>query len=264
MAVRAHTHGWRTVTGPGTDERPPRLWPRRCGYVPSLRWLGGGGEGPGDEPVRGAALRPRRAGLATRYSATGTRKGGLAMGRAAASRTEGDSDALEELRFHWGDAYDIGAVDGVYTTPRRDGRGGRLADPSPKGCSGRSGLTTRRCRCPGTCRERAGNAPSTPEPDRACLIADGGPAAVHDLHPGTGPPGGSASGCPACGRLTAACAARPVRSAGPGGPGAGGHAVRFREDSPRELARAPPPSRPGASRIRKAPSNSSPPRSAAS
>jgi hypothetical protein len=29
------------------------------------------------------------------------------MGWAAASRAEGDTDALEELRFHWGGAYDI-------------------------------------------------------------------------------------------------------------------------------------------------------------
>ncbi len=31
------------------------------------------------------------------------------MGRAAGSRAEGDTDALEELRFHWGDAYHIAA-----------------------------------------------------------------------------------------------------------------------------------------------------------
>ena len=55
------------------------------------------------------------------------------MGRAAASRAEGDTDALEELRFHWGDAYRIAADGGVFTATRRDGRGGRLADPSPEG-----------------------------------------------------------------------------------------------------------------------------------
>ncbi len=55
------------------------------------------------------------------------------MGRAAASRAEGDTDALEELRFHWGDAYHIAAGGGVFAATRRDGRGGRLADPSPDG-----------------------------------------------------------------------------------------------------------------------------------
>jgi hypothetical protein len=55
------------------------------------------------------------------------------MGRAAASRAESDTDALEELRFHWGDAYNIVASGGVFTATRRDGRGGGLADPSPEG-----------------------------------------------------------------------------------------------------------------------------------
>ena len=55
------------------------------------------------------------------------------MGRAAASRAEGDTDALDELRFHWGDAYNIAASGGVFTATRRDGWGGRLADPSPEG-----------------------------------------------------------------------------------------------------------------------------------
>jgi hypothetical protein len=57
------------------------------------------------------------------------------MGRAVASRAEGDTDALEELRFHWGEAYDIDIdiAGGVFTATRRDGRGGRLADPSPEG-----------------------------------------------------------------------------------------------------------------------------------
>jgi len=55
------------------------------------------------------------------------------MGRAAASRAEGDTDALEELRFHWGSAYNIRAGGGVYTARRRDGRGGQLTDPLPEG-----------------------------------------------------------------------------------------------------------------------------------
>ena len=33
MAVRAHAHGWRTATGPGADERPPRLRPRSFAEV---------------------------------------------------------------------------------------------------------------------------------------------------------------------------------------------------------------------------------------
>jgi hypothetical protein len=55
------------------------------------------------------------------------------MGRAEASRAEDDTGALDELRFHWGSAYDIDAVGGVFTARRRDGRGGRLADPLPEG-----------------------------------------------------------------------------------------------------------------------------------
>ncbi len=55
------------------------------------------------------------------------------MGRAAAGRLEGDAGALEELEFHWGSAYDIAIVGGMWTAQRRDGRGGRLADPSPEG-----------------------------------------------------------------------------------------------------------------------------------
>ena len=40
---------------------------------------------------------------------------------------------LDELRFHWGTAYDIGAGDGVYTARRRDGKGAILADAVPEG-----------------------------------------------------------------------------------------------------------------------------------
>jgi len=42
-------------------------------------------------------------------------------------------DELDELRFHWGTAYDIDAADGVCTARRRDGTGGPLADSSPEG-----------------------------------------------------------------------------------------------------------------------------------
>ena len=41
----------------------------------------------------------------------------------------GQPDELGELKFHWGDAYDIGADGGMCTAQRKDGRGGTLADP---------------------------------------------------------------------------------------------------------------------------------------
>ena len=55
------------------------------------------------------------------------------MGRAAASRAEKAAGALEELEFHWGSAYDIAVIGGMWTARRRDGRGGTLADPLPEG-----------------------------------------------------------------------------------------------------------------------------------
>jgi hypothetical protein len=55
------------------------------------------------------------------------------MGRAAASRAEGDAEAVEELRFHWGSAYDIDGAGGMYTARRRDGNGVPLADAVPEG-----------------------------------------------------------------------------------------------------------------------------------
>jgi len=55
------------------------------------------------------------------------------MGRAAAGRLEGDAGALEELEFHWGSAYHVAIASAVFTATRRDGRGTRLADPSPEG-----------------------------------------------------------------------------------------------------------------------------------
>ena len=55
------------------------------------------------------------------------------MGRAGASRAEGSTDALDDLRFHWGSAYDIDLDDGMWTAWRKDGRGGELADPLPEG-----------------------------------------------------------------------------------------------------------------------------------
>jgi hypothetical protein len=51
------------------------------------------------------------------------------MGRAAQS----NADPLDELEFHWGSAYDIALVGGMWTARRKDGRGGTLADPHPEG-----------------------------------------------------------------------------------------------------------------------------------
>ncbi len=42
-------------------------------------------------------------------------------------------DQLEELRFHWGSAYEIDRAGSVCTARRRDGKGGILADPLPEG-----------------------------------------------------------------------------------------------------------------------------------
>ena len=55
------------------------------------------------------------------------------MGRGEASRAEDDTGALDELRFHWGSAYDIGADGGMFTALRRDGKGAPLTDPLPEG-----------------------------------------------------------------------------------------------------------------------------------
>jgi hypothetical protein len=55
------------------------------------------------------------------------------MGWAAAGRAGEDADALEELEFHWGSAYDINAAGGVYNARRRDGKGVPLTDPLPEG-----------------------------------------------------------------------------------------------------------------------------------
>ena len=55
------------------------------------------------------------------------------MGRVASGRLGGDVGELDELRFHWGSAYDIGAAGGVYTARRRDGKGTTLTDALPEG-----------------------------------------------------------------------------------------------------------------------------------
>ncbi len=51
----------------------------------------------------------------------------------AASWAEGDTVVLDELRFHWGSAYEIAFTGGMWTARRRDGRGAPLADPLPEG-----------------------------------------------------------------------------------------------------------------------------------
>jgi len=43
------------------------------------------------------------------------------------------SGELDELRYNWGEAYDIAADGGMCTATRRDGKGGTLADPFPEG-----------------------------------------------------------------------------------------------------------------------------------
>ena len=55
------------------------------------------------------------------------------MGRAAASQSTEEVGTLDELRFHWGEAYGIALVDGIWTARRKDGRGGMLTDPLPEG-----------------------------------------------------------------------------------------------------------------------------------
>lgn len=54
------------------------------------------------------------------------------MGRAP-SRAEQDPGPLAELEFHWGEAYHLAVVDGVWTARRKDGQGDTLTDPRPEG-----------------------------------------------------------------------------------------------------------------------------------
>ena len=58
----------------------------------------------------------------------------MTMGKAAgqAADNSGTLD-LDEIRFHWGDAYDVGRDGVMFTARRRDGRGGPLASPLPEG-----------------------------------------------------------------------------------------------------------------------------------
>ena len=61
-----------------------------------------------------------------------TQLGGTGMGRAASQPAE-EVGTLDELRFHWGSAYDIAMADGMWTARRKDSRGGTLTDPLPEG-----------------------------------------------------------------------------------------------------------------------------------
>lgn len=57
-----------------------------------------------------------------------------AMERAAGMNAAGGQPGvLDELKWHWGSAYDIAVAGGGWTARRRDGRGGILADPLPGG-----------------------------------------------------------------------------------------------------------------------------------
>ena len=58
----------------------------------------------------------------------------MTTGRAA-GQAAGDTGTLDldEIRFHWGSAYDVGRDGRMWTARRRDGRGGTLANPSPEG-----------------------------------------------------------------------------------------------------------------------------------
>jgi len=55
------------------------------------------------------------------------------MERAAASHPAEEAGALDELRFHRGSAYYVALIDGTWTAWRKDGRGGKLADPLAEG-----------------------------------------------------------------------------------------------------------------------------------
>jgi hypothetical protein len=56
------------------------------------------------------------------------------MGTAASGQPAGEAgllDELEDLRFHWGTAYDFDCAGGEFTARRRDARGGALTDLAP-------------------------------------------------------------------------------------------------------------------------------------
>jgi len=55
------------------------------------------------------------------------------MGRDRESFTEKLArQALEGLQFHWGEAYEIGVIDGAWTARRRDGLGAPVEAAGPE------------------------------------------------------------------------------------------------------------------------------------
>ena len=48
-------------------------------------------------------------------------------------RPAGDTDELDELRHHWGSAYDIGFEHSMWIAQRRNGKSEPLTDPLPVG-----------------------------------------------------------------------------------------------------------------------------------
>ena len=56
----------------------------------------------------------------------------MTTGRAA-DQVADSTGMLGEIRFHWGEAYDIAVAGGTWTARRLDGRGGTLASPLPEG-----------------------------------------------------------------------------------------------------------------------------------
>ena len=55
------------------------------------------------------------------------------MGRPEATCAAAEAGPLEELEFHWGDAYEVAVADGMWTGRRRDGKGSTLAGTGPEG-----------------------------------------------------------------------------------------------------------------------------------
>jgi len=54
------------------------------------------------------------------------------MGRPEATCAAAEAGQLDELEFHWGDAYHVAVTGGTWTARRRDGKG-TLADRLPEG-----------------------------------------------------------------------------------------------------------------------------------
>jgi len=127
-------------------------------------------------------------------------------------RPGGDAAApeLDELRFHWGDAYDIGAASGVYTATRRDGKGEPLSDPVPEGLRLRIVADYGRQPVPRNLPAVTGPGALPAPRCWVCGMADPPPEQTCAL--GRDYPVGTTDGCPHCGRLRAACAARPCPS----------------------------------------------------